>query len=288
MYFSAPNTHSIHDVICRGNSSDFIEQSTKSVDCSSNGLSIRDLYIYKDYCIMNNHYIWESYGVVYNIFECTNNFNKLPVGDLTDEAFYMKSVTIEKNSNEYLNDALLLQEQFFNTILFDKKKINAKSAFYTAQSYFNCFKYKESYEWYCLYTQLKNTNNDELFECYKKIVTCMIILDFPVFDIICYAKKGIQLCVDRAEIYYIMSSYFYKFHNYELAFFNLKKASECTLSYVLQHHSLFIDEICYGEHLDEILIYLAIKSNRNEYAIELLESIPDEKRKNEIRKNVSL
>ena len=33
MHFSAPNAHSIHGIICRGNSSDIIGQSTNSVNC---------------------------------------------------------------------------------------------------------------------------------------------------------------------------------------------------------------------------------------------------------------
>jgi hypothetical protein len=229
----------------------------------------RGKFIYKNHWIMNNNYEWKVNGVAHNAFVCMDNYENKTIGDLTNKPFHILSRNIgnrSQNKDKYMNDALLLKKQFKSTLIMDDDNLNLRSVFYTAQSYFDSDRLDIACEWYCLYIKLKNTRTEEVFESYKRIVYCLIMLDYPFNVILNYAKKGIELFSDRAEIYYIMGKYFLKFKKYELAFFNIQKAFECNLSDVKKKYELFIDIDCYKDNLYDLLYDLAINTNREDYA----------------------
>lgn len=246
-----------------------------SIDNTYIGYNInfkRGTTFYKNNLIMNNHYNWKVTGVAHNLFVCIDNYENKKIGDLTNKPFHILSRWVGNRSNDpdkYMNDAILLEKQFKSTLIVDPDNLNTRSIFYTAQSYYDCNKFDIACEWYCLYTKLKDIWIEELFESYKRIVDCLIRLDSPFNIILNYAKKGIELFSDRAEIYYILGKYFLKFKKYELAFFNIHKAFECNLSDVKQKYILFIDSHCYKDNLYDLIYMLAINTNREEYAKEI-------------------
>lgn len=249
----------------------------------------RGTCVYKDHMLFNNHFKWKVCGVAHNTFNCIDNYNKLPFHDLTDQSFYILSRSVGNRSNDnnkYLNDAIILKEQFFNTLIIDNDDINYRSLFYTAQSYYDCSQYKEASEYYRIYTLLKDAWDEEVYISYKNIIHCMIMLNiYSTKDIIHYAKKGIELFPDRSEIYYIMGNYFLSYKKYELAYFNIKKASTFNLDDVKKKYSLFIDELCYGNHLTYILTILSFETNRIEDGLLLYNSILDSDQKLYLKNN---
>jgi glycosyltransferase involved in cell wall biosynthesis len=244
----------------------------------------RQNYIYKDYCIINNRFKWKIGGIAHNPFTCTNNYDNLPIGDLTNHEIHILSRDIGSGKNQldkYYN-AISSKEQFFDTLLIDEDNLNYRSIFYTAQCFYDCNDYKEACQWYCIYTKLKNTGNEQLYECYKQIVYCMIHLDYPVHQIIQYARKGIEMLPDRAEIYVIMGKYFMSHEKFELAFFNIQKAYELDITVVKNKYTLPIDVLCYGTHLLPLLTKLAFKTGRIDVGQEYLNLITDKKMHKEL------
>lgn len=231
---------------------------------------------YKDYFLFNNRFKWRVIGAVHTIFKCINNYDNLPMGNLSNYEFYILSRDIGNMSNDkdkYYKDALLLKEQFFKTLLIDEDELNDRSIFYMAQSYFDSGNYKEACQWYRIYTKFKNVWIEQLYESYKKIVYCMIKLEYPCDKIVEYARKGIEVIPERSEIYCTMGNYFYYYEKYELAFFNIQKAYE--MDYNSIKHPLFIDYTCYGKELLPLLTILAKKSGRNDLSLQYLDLITD-------------
>ena len=102
-------------------------------------------------------------------------------------------------------------------------------------------------------------------------------------EIIAYAKRGIELFPDRAEIYCIMGHYFLSYQKYELAYFNIKKASTFSLENAKNKYSLFIDEYCYGDKLTYLLTFLSFKTNRIQDGLLLYNSITDTEQKQNLK-----
>ena len=240
-------------------------------------------FLYKLPFLFNNNFKWKVCGVAHNTFNCIDNYNKLHIDDLTNESFYILSRDIGNRSNDsekYLKDAIALKNQFFDTLIIDNDNLNSRSLFYTAQSYFDCKTYKEASEYYRLYTLLKNVWDEEIYQCYLRIVECMIILNtYCIENIIIYSKKCIELFSDRAEIYFIIGNYFFIHNKFELAYFNIKKASEFNIENVKKKYSLFINKKCYGNHLTNLLTNLSFKTNRIQEGIILYNKITNPKDK---------
>lgn len=91
-----------------------------------------------------------------------------------------------------MNDALKLKNQFFETLYEDPYGLNCRSVFYTAQSYFDSNMFKEAYQWYNLYTKLKNTWIEEEFESQMRLGHCMIELNYEVEIILNQFKKPLK------------------------------------------------------------------------------------------------
>jgi len=237
----------------------------------------------KEIIIFNNNYKWKASDLIYDKITCINNYEQKQVGFLTDNIIVTRNKDCNCNclNEEHYNKALLLQEQFFNTLMLENDDMNTRIVFYTAQSYYNSENYNESLKWYKLYTKIKNIQDEELYESYNKIVSCMIYLTYKLESIIFYASKSIYLFKDRAEIYYILCNYFIEFEQYDLAFFNIIKASECNLKKVKQKYSSFIDENSYYDKIKYLISFLAYKTENYEYGLNIFKEITidcDEKR----------
>lgn len=247
----------------------------------------RGTYTYQDHMLFNNHFKWKVCGVAHNSFNCIDNYKNLDFGSLISEPFYILSRDIGNRSNnndKYFNDAIALKDQFFNTLITDYDRTNYRSLFYTAQSYYDCGRYKEASEYYRIYTLLKDSWDEEVYISYLMIIKCMMALDiYSIKEIIIYAKKGIELFPDRSEIYYAMGIWFHSYKKYELAYFNIKKASTFEIDIVKQKYKLFIDEACYGVNLTYLLTILSFETNRIEDGILLYNSMSDTDKKVEIK-----
>ena len=79
---------------------------------------------------------------------------------------------------KYIKDAHALKEQFFQVLYDDPHGILNRSAFYCAQSYMDANHHKEAIQWYTLYTKLKDTWIEEVFESHLRIAKCMIYLKY--------------------------------------------------------------------------------------------------------------
>lgn len=232
--------------------------------------------------LYNNRYIWNIHGIIDTIYECTNNYNNLPIGNFKDNQFYIISTdNIDNTDNiEIYNEyALASRELFFNTLTVNSNNnnnnLNAINAFNTAKYFYMCNNFNEASNWFLLYTNLQNINNEVLYECYKNIVECMIKLNYNIKDIVSYARKGIDLFNDRAEIHYVMCNYFLNFEKYDLAFFNIIKASECNLESVKQKYSLYIDEKCYSKNIYYLISFLAFKTRNKTFGFNYINDVVD-------------
>jgi len=243
----------------------------------------RGTFTYKDIFIYNSKYSWKGVGIAHTVFNCIDNYEQLEIGSLVDCDFYLHSRDIGARSydtDKYLKDAKNLEKQFFDTLLIDEDNINGRSLFYTAQSYYELNDFKTACNYYCLYTKLKNTWDEELYESYKRIIICLIQLNYSNKIIIYYANRGIKLFPERAEIYFILSNYFKENNNYELAFFNIINASECDYNKVNSKFTLFVDYRCYGKYLYFSIVELSYLTKRFDYGKEILKLITDETEQN--------
>ena len=116
--------------------------------------------------------------------------------------------SLNKASDKYIKDALKLKEQFFETLYDDPYGLNNRSVFYCAQSYRDARHYKESVQWYKLYTRLSGTWEEELFESYMQISKCMMIIGDTDDNIMSWMNKAIEMSPDRAEPYFHLGKYF--------------------------------------------------------------------------------
>ena len=165
-----------------------------------------------------------------------------------------------KNGSErlgllHLGDAKLLGKQFYDTLYYDPENINYGSAFYTAQSYLNSGYLNDAINWYSLYTKLKNTLIDELFESYIKIAICLINLNKSYDDIKKNIDNAIIIFPDRAEPYYILGVYCNNTNDHVTAYNLLKTAYSMNLDEVKKKYVLFIVNRFYGKYvLDELSV----------------------------------
>ena len=216
---------------------------------------------YTNLFIWNNNYHWKICGNAHTIAKCLDE-NHLEYGDLIDKDFYLLSRDTGSRSNDcdkYYKDALILQKQFIDTSLFDEDNLNSRSVFYTAQSYYDFRNYEESMKWYIIYTKIKTTWDEEIFESYLRISECMSLLEYEEKYIVGYLNNAIYLFRDRAEPFFELGNYYYKKKKYYLSYLNFKIAKNKDLNYVINKYKLFINKNCYELNVNYILSCCCIK-----------------------------
>jgi len=211
---------------------------------------------YKVQFMFNNNYHWKFCGVAHTTIKCLDNDKHLLDGDLTEQDFFLNSRDSGNRSNDpekYYKDALKLREQFFNTLLNDPDDLNARSVFYTAQSYKDSGKFYESAQWYTLYTRLSNTWFEETFESYLNLGRLFQKLKYSQQYIINSYKKAIEIISDRAEPYLELGRYFNNIRNFNSAYDMLLEGKQISLSIAKRKYKLFVNERSYGKFFDDEL-----------------------------------
>jgi hypothetical protein len=240
---------------------------------------IRGTSKFKTSSLYNNKIKWKYVGVAHNLIKCIEKCN------LTrSNVFVTDDIWIDNNErgsrkfdpNKYINDALKLKEQFFETLFEDPDDLMYRSVFYTGQSYMDSKHYREAIQWYTLYTKLKNTWSEEFFESNLRIAKCMMKLDFDEEKIKIQIHKTIDIFPDRAEPYYVMGKYYNDKSKCELGYDYLKQASNKNLSEVLKKYILFVDKFNYGKYVNDELSVACYWTNRLEEGYSLLSEIIDD------------
>jgi hypothetical protein len=233
--------------------------------------------VYNHELIYNNHYKWITVGSCHTSFICKDNDN-LSYYQIKDNS-YLNSTDFGDRSNDqdkYLKDAKNLENEFFNLLLHDEYNRKSRTVFYCAQSYYDSKLYNESYKWYSLYTNLKDTWIEEKYESYVRMAQCLINIDGHTNDIVDLISKSIRLQPERAEPYCILGDYFFHFQKYENAFFCFYKASQKSYEKVISMYSLFTNINAYN---DSVLYKLALTSfytSRVEVFNNLFETLRDD------------
>jgi tetratricopeptide (TPR) repeat protein len=233
--------------------------------------------------LYNNSLQWVYAGVAHNIIVCLNKSNVVEsnifISEDGDAELYVDAN--ERGSsfldpNKYLNDALKLKNQFFETLYEDPHGLNNRSVFYAAQSYYDSNMFKEAYQWYNLYTKLKNTWIEEEFESQMRKGHCMIHLKYDVEKIMNQFEKAIEIFPDRAEPYYALGKYLNVESHNELAYKYLKEAKTKNVEEVLKKYRLFVDIFVYGKYVNDELSVACYWTNRGNEGFKLLNEIIDD------------
>ena len=229
--------------------------------------------------LYNNRLNWIYVGVAHNIIVC------LDKKDVTSsEIFVSDDLWVDNNErgsrsfdpNKYINDALKLKDQFFETLYDDPYGINYRSVFYTAQSYMNSGHNKEAIQWYTLFTKLKNTWNEEFFESTLRIGKCMISLDFEEDKIKNQLHKAIDIFPDRAEPYVTLGKYYNDKSKTDLGYNYLKEAKNKNIDDVKKKYILFVENYAYGKYVNDELSVACYWTNRPKEGYHLLNEIIDD------------
>jgi glycosyltransferase involved in cell wall biosynthesis len=238
--------------------------------------------------LYNNSLQWVYAGVAHNIIVCLNKsdivesniFISQNDGDGGGDEGGLYVDANERGSrkldpNKYLKDALKLKDQFFETLYDDPYGLNSRSVFYTAQSYYDSKMFKEAYQWYNLYTKLKDTWIEEEFESQMRLGRCMIELKFDVDRVITQFEKAIQIFPDRAEPCYALGKFLNVEPHNELAYKYLKEAKNKNVEEVLKKYRLFVDIFVYGKYVNDELSVACYWTNRGNEGFKLLNEIID-------------
>jgi len=245
----------------------------------------RGKYEYKNMLLFNNNYKWKIVGVAHNSYICEGNGKRLTVKSLYDQKYYLLSTdngSRSKDPEKYRKDAEILVKQFYETLVYDKYNINSRSAFYAAQSFYDCNDYPNAITWYSLYTKLENIWLEEKFEAYLRMSSCLIHMNYNIMDIVKNMSKCITIFEDRAEPYTIMGDYYLMYDRYDMAYFCYMKGAEKNYTSVFNKYSLFIDPESYGLYPLYKAMIMCMKNENNNEFVRLYVKIKRENTNNKI------
>jgi tetratricopeptide (TPR) repeat protein len=198
----------------------------------------------------------------------------LPEGDLSHKNFWVLSRDTGARGQDplkYYNDALLLQKQFFDTLIRDPDGLNNRSVFYTAQSYMDSSHWEDATKWYSLYTKLKNTWIEEEFESYLRLGQCFIKMNYPKEDVVRMFEKAISIFSDRSEPYYMLGKYYNTIREFDEAYIMLRLAKSMSYQEACKKYRLFVQKGCYGNYVNDELSVACYWSNKPEEGIKYIE-----------------
>lgn len=235
--------------------------------------------VFKASVLYNNKIKWKYVGVAHNIIVCLNKAN------ITESSCFIRdNLWVDNNErgarmfdpSKYIKDAHALKEQFFQVLNEDPYGILNRSAFYCAQSYMDANHHKEAIQWYTLYTKLKDTWIEEVFESHMRIAKCMIYLKYDDEIILAQMNKAIAIFGDRAEPYYILGKYFNDKSNTILGYKYLKLAQQQKLSLVNEKYTLFVNPSAYGKYLNDELSVSCYWTKQYDEGLSLINEIIDD------------
>ena len=204
--------------------------------------------------IYNNRLRWKFCGVAHTIIKCLDK-DHYTTGDLSNRGYVIADGVGSRafDPKKYYYDAERLQKQFWDTLVDDPDGLNYRSVFYTAQSFMDYGMFEEGLKWNKLYTNLKDSWNEETFEAQMRISVCMMKLDFPKERVYEEMLKAINLFSDRSEPHYKIGLYFNQKGDFEMGYRHLKIAKSLSLEDVKRKYILFVDDTCYGRYVNDEL-----------------------------------
>jgi glycosyltransferase involved in cell wall biosynthesis len=230
---------------------------------------------FKTTILYSGKYTWRFCGVAHTIIKCVEKPNFV-VGDLCEQDFYIRCDPVGSRAfdpKKYFYDAERLTKQFFETLIHDPDGLNNRSAFYTAQSYFDSSMWKESMQWYRLYLKLKDTWIEECFESQMRISLCLIHLKAPAQQIAFEMQQAINIFSDRSEPHYLLGKYFNSIGEWEKGYNHLKQSKSKSLTQVNSKYVLFVNEKVYGKYVNDELSVSCYWTGRYQEGLELVNEI---------------
>ena len=234
---------------------------------------------YKSTHLFNSALQWRFLGVAHTVCKFLDKDVDIESGDLSDKDFYIKirnGGARAKDPNKFLKDALALKDQFFETLYDDPHELNSRSAFYTAQSYHDQGMYKESLQWYRLYTKLKNTWIEEYFESHKRIAELYMKLNHDLSKIADQVDLVNKICPDRAEASFAFGKHLNNKHKHEIAYKYLSHARKMDFNTIKNKYILFLFNHCYGKYINDDLAVACYHTKRYTESIKYIKEIIDD------------
>lgn len=250
----------------------------------------RGTFNYKATVIYNNHLRWKFCGVAHTTIRCLDK-DVLSFGDLCDRGYVSceELGSRKQDPKKYLKDAKRLTEQFWSTLVKDPDELNSRSVFYTGQSYMDQGMFDESLKWYKLYTKLKHTWVEEVFESHMRIAECKMRLNYEFEDIYNEMCKAIEIFEDRAEPHFKIGHYCNQISKHDFAYKHLKIAKSQSLENANTKYSLFVNYRCYNKFVnDELSVacyWLGKLDEGLQYLNEIIDDIDFAEHKERLEKN---
>lgn len=224
--------------------------------------------------IYNNRLRWKFCGVAHTTIKCLDREN-FSIGEIKDGYVCCDSVGARSfDPEKYLKDAKKLKKQFFETLYDDPDNLNARSVFYTAQSYMDYGDLNKAIEWYSLYLHINNTWVEERFESLVRIARCLIQLGRGKDEVLKQLNRAIDLFPDRAEPYYFAGEYLlYREVDCQLAYDYLSRGRACSLENAKSKYVLFIQDQIYGLAFNDNLSVACSYIGKYEEGLQLVKEI---------------
>ena len=240
-------------------------------------INVRKLnVIYPCLMLFDANYHWKFCGVAHTIIKCLDSPTPITTGYLTDRDFYMYSTpdtgARAVDPNKYLKDALLLKEQFFDTLLDDPDNLNHRSVFYTAQSFRDFGSINDAIKWYSLYTKFADTWIEERYYSYLQLGT--LYSDFKKREQA--YLKAIEIIPYRAEAYLLLGTMYNQNKLHSDAYSVLSKARALSFENVQKKYILFLNERSYSKFVNDELSVACYWTERYQDGLELLNAIIDD------------
>lgn len=236
-------------------------------------------YKYKILLMFYNHVHWKFCGVAHTIIKCLDKHNLQDNGDISHKNFIMLSRDTGSRGNDsekYKKDAMILKDQFFNTLVEDPDGLNTRSIFYTAQSYYDCSDYENAAKWYTLYTKIENTWSEEKYESYLRLGFLFQKLGMLIEKTEEKFLKAISIIPDRAEAYINLGRFYNGNKEWEKGYQILKKGTTIDYNIAKSKYILFLNESSYGNNMIDELAVSCYWTNRFEEGKELIGRIMNE------------
>lgn len=235
--------------------------------------------IFKCTSLYKNNLRWKYCGVAHNIIRCLDKEDIILSSFFIKDDLWVDCEDIGARSfdpEKYSKDAKLLEQQFWDTLYNDEDGLNNRSVFYTAQSLMDSKQYEKALNWYCLYTKLKNTWIEEVYESYLRISELLILLERSYSEIERQINKTISIFPDRAEGYYILGKFCNENKLYDKAYILLKHALEKNYANICEKYTLFVRIHCYHKHLYDELSLACYWINKLDEGKKYLQEIIDD------------
>ena len=241
-------------------------------------LNRRGVSSFKTTILYSGKYTWRFCGVAHTIIKCVEKPNFI-VTDLSNKDFYIRCDPVGSRAfdpKKYFYDAERLTKQFFETLIDDPDGLNNRSAFYTAQSYFDSSMWKESMQWYRLYLRLRDTWIEECFESHMRIAMCLMELNASAEQVRAEMQKAINIFSDRSEPYYILGRYYNHNKMWNEGYSCLKECKLKSLDWVNSRYVLFVNEKAYGKYVNDELSVSCYWTGRYQEGLDLVNQIIDD------------